>query len=217
MKMRIVLAEDNKIFCEGMRSLLEQVPNMEVVGSASDGIEAVRLVRALKPDVVIIEVAMPNLNGIEATRQIQAANGHTKVVALTAHAEKAIVTQMLRVGASAYLLKDCAFEELVVALHAVGGNHAYLCAEITQLMIEQHVRTNASLTKSVFDILTPREHHIMQLVAEGQSTKGIAKNLALSDKTVSFHRHQMMKKLNLHSVAELTKYAVRQGITDLNG
>ena len=213
--MRIVLAEENRMVREGLRSLLDQQHDMEVVGEADDGDDVVRLVRDLKPDVVIMEVAMPNLNGIEATRQILADNGHTKVIALTMHAEKTVVTQMLKVGAMAYLLKDCAFDDLLDAVRAVAANRAYLSAEITQMVIEHYVRNNGNHEDTAFDVLTPREREVLQLVAEGCSTKYIAVRLKLSTKTIEFHRHQLMKKLNLRSVAALTKYAVREGITNL--
>ena len=216
-KMKIVIAEDNQMVREGLCSLLNQQPDMQVVGEAGDGDGAVRLVSELSPDVVILEVAMPNLNGIEATRQIQAANGKTKVIALTMHAERPIVAKMLRVGATGYLLKDCAFEDLVAAVRAVTANHAYLSAEVTYLIIEHYVRNSTYHEQSALDTLTPREREVLQLVTEGHPTKKIANRLNLSTKTIEFHRHSMMKKLDIHSVAELTKYAVREGITNLDG
>ena len=216
-KMKIVIAEDNQMVREGLCSLLNQQPDMQVVGEAGDGDGAVRLVSELSPDVVILEVAMPNLNGIEATRQIQAANGKTKVIALTMHAERPIVAKMLRVGATGYLLKDCAFEDLVAAVRAVTANHAYLSAEVTYLIIEHYVRNSTYHEQSALDTLTPREREVLQLVTEGHPTKKIANRLKLSTKTIEFHRHSVMKKLGLHSIAELTKYAVREGITTLEG
>ncbi len=215
--MKIVVAEENQMVREGLCSLLNQQPDMEVVGEAGDGDTAVRLATDLSPDVVILEVAMPNLNGIEATRQIHAANGRTKVVALTMNAEKPVVTQMLRVGAAAYLLKHCAFDDLINAVRAVVANQSYLSSEVAHLVIEHYVRNSTDHAPSAFDILTPREREVLQLVTEGNPTKKIANRLNLSTKTIEFHRHSMMKKLDIHSVAELTKYAVREGITNLNG
>jgi len=201
---------------EGLRSLLDQQPDITVVGEADDGDSVVRMAGELRPDVVILDVAMSNLNGIEATRQILASNGRTKVIALTMHVEKPVVAQMLKVGAAGYLLKDCAFEDLVAAVRAVAANQAYLSAEVTNLIIEHYVRNSTNHEESAFDVLTPREREVLQQVAEGHSTRHIATRLNLSTKTIEFHRHRMMKKLNLHSVAELTKYAVREGITTLD-
>ena len=202
---------------EGLRSLLQCEADMEVVGEADDGHAAVRMAQELAPDIIIMEVALPNLNGIEATRQIAPQTAATKVIALTAHAEKSVVAQMLKVGADGYLLKDCAIEELITAIRAVAVNQAYLSNEVTSVLIEQFVRNSPNHEDSAFSVLTPREREVLQLVTEGQSTKKIANRLRLSTKTIEFHRHQLMKKLDLHSVAALTKYAVREGITTLDG
>jgi len=217
MPIQILIAEENKMVREGLRSLLQCEVDMEVVGEADDGHAAVRMAQELAPDIIIMEVALPNLNGIEATRQIVPKAAATKVIALTAHAEKSVVAQMLKVGADGYLLKDCAIEELITAIRAVAVNQAYLSNEVTSVLIEQFVRNSPNHEDSAFSVLTPREREVLQLVTEGQSTKKIANRLRLSTKTIEFHRHQLMKKLDLHSVAALTKYAVREGITTLDG
>jgi len=214
--MRIVLAEENRMVREGLRSLLNQQPGIEVIGEAEDGHHAVRLTLELAPDVIIMEVDMPNLNGIEAARQISAAKSSAKIIALTMQGDRHVVAEMLKVGAAGYLLKDSAFEDLITAVYAVTANQSYLSPHIATVVIEHYVRHPNHQT-TVFDTLSTREREVLQQVSEGHTTKQIAHRLNLSSKTVDFHRHQVMKKLGLHSVAELTKYAVREGITTLRG
>ena len=214
--MRIVLAEENRMVREGLRSLLNQQPGIAVIGEAADGHHAVQLTLELAPDVVIMEVDMPYLNGIEAARQISAAKSSAKIIALTMQGDKHLIAEMLKVGATGYLLKDSAFEDLVTAVHAVTANQSYLSPHIATVVIEHYVRHPNHQT-TVFDDLSTRERQVLQQVAEGRTTKQIAHRLRLKSKTVEFHRHQVMKKLDLHSVAELTKYAIRAGITTLHG
>jgi len=214
MSIRILLADDHKIVREGLRALLEKQPGMEVIAEAEDGRTTVRLARELSPDVVIMDVAMPDLNGIGATDQIIAEAPDVKVVALSMHSDRRFVMEMFKAGASGYLLKDCAFEELARAVRAVAAGQTYLSPGIAGVVIKDYVR-RLSETNSAFSILTSREHEVLQLLAEGKSTKQIASRLHVSVKTVETHRRHIMEKLDIHSVAELTKYAIREGLTPL--
>ena len=213
--MKIYLADDNQMILDGLRSMIDREPGLEVIGEAHDGAELVRGVQHHSPEIVVTEVAMPHLNGIEATRQIMAADPSTKVVALAAQTQRTIVAQMIRSGAAAYVVKDCDFGNLVQAIRAVAAGKAYLSAEITGPLLEHYVRNAPEHENSAFKSLTPREREVLQRVTEGQSTKEIATSLNLSAKTIEFHRHRVMKKLDLHSIAALTKYALKSGITTL--
>jgi DNA-binding NarL/FixJ family response regulator len=210
------MADDHKIMRDGLRSLLEEQDDMEVVAEAGNGQTAVRLARARKPDLVIIDINMPDLNGIEATRQMIAARPEVKVIALSMHSDRRLVLGMFRAGASGYLLKDCAFEELAHAIKTVAANQPYLSPSIAGTMIEEYVHCIAQAESGASAVLTPREREVLQLLAEGWSTKKIASHLHISVKTVETHRRQIMVKLNVHSIAELTKYAIREGITSLD-
>lgn len=214
MSIRILLADDHKIVREGIRALLEKQPNMEVVAEAEDGRTAVRLARDLSPDVVVMDIGMPALNGIEATRQIVSELPGVKVVALSMHSNRRFVARMLKAGASGYLLKDCAFEELIRAVRAVAAGQLYLSPEITGVVVENYVRHLQEIDLAPSD-LTPREREVLQLLAEGKSIKQIASTLHVSVKTVGTHRQHLMQKLDIHSTAELTKYAIRAGLTSL--
>jgi len=198
---------------EGLCALLQKEPDIEVVAEAADGRTTVQLARELSPDVVIMDIAMPDLNGIGATRQIIAEFPGVKVVALSMHADKPFVAGMLKAGASGYLLKDCAFEELARAIKAVVANQIYLSPGIVGVVIEDYVRRLRKTDGLTLSPLTPREGEVLQLLAEGKNTQQIASLLRLSVKTVGTHRRQIMKKLDVHSVAELTKYAIQQGLT----
>jgi DNA-binding NarL/FixJ family response regulator len=215
LSIRILLADDHQIVRDGLRALLEKEQRLEVVGEAKEGRTAVRLAAMLKPSVVLIDVSMPDLNGIEATRQIMAALPTVKVIALSMHSDKRYVGEMLKAGAVGYLLKDLAFEEVTRAINAVLDGQVYLSRGVVGVVVEDYVRhlTEAGTGDTV---LTPREREILQLVAEGQSTKEMAAALHVSIKTVETHRRQIMEKLDIHSVAELTKYAVRHGLTSLD-
>ncbi len=217
MSTRILLADDHKIVREGLKALIEKHPGMEVIAEADNGRTAVKLARELLPDVVIMDLAMPDLNGIEATRQIVEKSRDVKVVVLSMHSEKRFVVEMLKAGASGYLLKDCAFEELVGAIHAVGAKRRYLSAGLNDAVIKDYLALHPRSELPAQSGLTPREREVLQLFAEGKSTREIASALKLSAKTIETHRRQLMEKLDLHSVAELTKYAVREGLTSLEG
>jgi DNA-binding NarL/FixJ family response regulator len=215
MTLRIVLADDHKIVRDGLRNLLERYPDMEVAGEAEDGREALSLARKLSPDVVIMDIAMPDLNGIEATRQILAEIRNVKIIALSMHSDKRFVSEMLKAGASAYLLKDCAFEELVTAIRTIMKGKIYLSPGIAGVVIEDYLSKGSREDASAFSVLSDREREVLQLMVEGKSTKEIAAHLNVSAKTIETHRANIMAKLDIHTIAELTKYAIREGLTSL--
>ncbi len=215
MPVRILLADDHRIVREGLKDLLEKRTDLRVVGEAADGLEAVRLAAQLQPDVVILDISMPGLNGIEATRRIVADLPRVKVVALSMHADRRYVLEMLKAGAVAYLLKDSAFDELTHAIDNVMACASYLSPAITDLVVREAVAQLPRTGTTAFDVLTPRERETLQLLSEGLPTKIIAARLEVSVKTVESYRQQIMAKLDLHSVAELTKYAIREGLTQL--
>jgi two-component system, NarL family, response regulator NreC len=213
MAIKIILADDHRLMREGLRLLLETQPGIEIVAEAENGRETLQLVRKYKPDVVLMDIAMPDLNGIDATRQIVSEFPKIKIIALSMHTNKKFIVEMLTAGASGYLIKDSALEELSKAINTVINNRIYLSPIITSVVVEDY-----RVSKSPADIVSPvsltsREREVLQLIAEGKTTKEIAACLNLSVKTIETHRMQMMNKLNMHSVAELTKYAIREGIT----
>jgi len=215
MGIRIILADDHKITRQGLRSLLEAIADMEVVAEAENGRGAVELAKQFSPDVIIMDVSMPDLNGVEATRQILADNPAVRVVALSMHSDTLFVSEMLKSGAGGYLLKDCAFEELEQAIRTVMQGKSYLSPSISGVVVEDYLHRLGREEVSALQVLTDREREVLQLMAEGQSTKQIALKLHISAKTVETHRRQIMNKLDLHTVAELTKYAIRKGLTAL--
>ena len=215
MNVRILLADDHGIIRQGLRSLLEKQCDLEMVAEAKDGREALALVREEKPDIVIMDITMPNLNGITATHKIVSEYSKTKVIALSIHSDKRFVTGMLRAGASGYILKECLFDELVQAIRTVAAGGTYLSPRITGIVVDEYVKRFPTTTGSRLPVLTNRQQQILQLLAEGKSTKQIALELCVSTKTIEANRRTIMEKLNIHSVAELTKYAVREGLTTL--
>jgi two-component system response regulator NreC len=216
MSVRIILAEDHRITREGLVNLLQERPDMEVVGEAENGREAVRLAKELSPDLVIMDVTMPDLNGIDATRIITTGSNNTKVIALSMYSDKQFVQGMIQAGASGYLLKDCAFEELVSAIKAVIQGDTYLSPGIAGIVVQDYLTKLTTDRSSADTVLTNREREVLQLIAEGNSTKEIAARLTVSVKTVETHRRQIMEKLGIFSIAELTKYAIREGLTSLH-
>ncbi len=216
MKIKIMLADDHKITREGLHSLLDKQQDMTVIAEAENGRVAVQLAKELSPDVVVMDVSMPGLNGMEATRKIVSGSPSIKVIALSMHSDKLYVSEMLKSGASGYLLKDCAFDELVLAIRMVVVGKTYLSPCISGVVVDDYLHRLSKAGISNSDVLTDREREVLQLMAEGQSTKQIALNLYISVKTVETHRRQIMDKLNIHTVAELTKYAIRKGLTSLD-
>ncbi|MFZ5447248.1 MAG: response regulator [Thermodesulfobacteriota bacterium] len=216
MGITILLVDDHKILRQGLRTLLAKEPDMEVVAEAEDGRDAVRLVRELSPKVVIMDVGMPDLNGIEATRQILQESPETKVVALSMHSDRRFVSNMLKAGASGYLLKDSAFEELATAIRMVMARKTYLSHEIAHVVVKDYVQGGSKDDPSVFSVLSPREREVLQLMAEGKTNRQIAEILNVSLKTVETHRQQIMNKLEIHNIVELTKYAIREGLASLD-
>jgi len=216
MSLRLLIADDHKIVRDGLRALLEKQKDLEVIAEAENGRKAVRLARELSPDIVIIDIGMPDLNGIEATRQIVNEVNNVKVIALSMHSDKRFVAQMFKAGAAAYLLKDCAFEELAQAVDVVVAGQSYLSPEIAGAVMEDYVRHVSRMDSSGFSVLTAREREVLQLLAEGKPTREIADELYVSIKTIESHRQQIMHKLKVRSLADLTKYAIREGITSLD-
>lgn len=215
MKIRIILADDHKIVRDGLRSLIEKEDDMVVEAEAGDGKTSVRLAVELAPQVVLMDIAMSGMNGIEATRQIVAAVPQCNVIALSMHADKRYVMEMLKAGASGYLLKDCAFEELASAIRTVLDNKTYLSPLVSEIVIGDYIQQLQKSDCSVFSALSAREREVLQLLAEGNSTAQIADRICLSVKTVETHRKHIMEKLKINSIAELTKYAIREGLTSL--
>lgn len=216
MGLTILLADDHKIVRDGLKALLEKENDMEVIAEAEGGESAVKLTGELKPSVVVMDIGMPDMNGIEATRQIVASHPDVKVIALSMHSDKRFVGGMLKAGASGYLLKDCAFGELANAIRAVTLGQTYLSPQVTHVVVQGYVRQVGPTAPAGADVLTGREREVLQLLAEGKSTKDIAALLKLSARTVETHRQQIMNKLNIHKAAELVKYAIREGVITLN-
>ena len=215
MSIKIILADDHNIMRQALRVLLENEPDIEVVGETVDGQAALGLARETKPDVVIMDIAMPGLNGVEATRKIIAKVPGTKVIALSAHSDRRFVSRMFKAGASGYLLKDCLFEELAVAIRTVAKNQIYVSPKIANVVVKGFIRRPLKDDLTVFSILTDREREVLQLLSEGKTTKQIAALLKVSVKTVETYRQHIMDKLNIRSIAGLTKYAIREGLTSL--
>ncbi len=212
-KIRVILAEDHTIVRKGLKALLEAYPHIEVVGEAADGREAIQLAEALRPHVVVMDLNMPGLNGLEATARIKRRCPDVNVLILSMHANEEYVLQVLRSGASGYLLKDSATEDLVAGIQAVYAGEAYLSPRISKTVIAEYVRrTEVEAQRLPHELLTPREREILQLIAEGRTSKEIASELHLSIKTVETHRANLMDKLNIHNRVGLIRYAIRAGI-----
>jgi len=212
-KVRVLLADDHQLIRSGIRLMLEREPDMSVVGEASDGREAVALAKSLSPDVVIMDIGMPNLNGIEAAGQMTQENPKLAVMILSMHPDETYVLRALRAGARGYLLKDSAEADLIKAVHVVANGKSFFSPSVSRVLLDDYVRKlKRSRTDDAYDLLTPREREVLQLIAEGKSNKDIANLLNLSVYTVESHRSNLMDKLNIRGLPELILYAVRKGI-----
>lgn len=215
-KIKIVIADDHAIVRQGIVNYLELKHDIQVVGQACDGLSAVKLAGELKPEIVIMDISLPNMNGIDASREITDSLPHTKIIALSMHASKEYVTEMFRAGANAYLLKESGFEELYNAIQTVINGKSYLSPSLVDLVVDNFIKPSPSEEASVFNKLSKRQREVLQLLAEGKTTKQVALNLKISPKTVEAHRLNLMEKLKIDNIAQLTKYAVQQGLTTLD-
>ncbi|MDQ2777033.1 MAG: response regulator transcription factor [Acidobacteriota bacterium] len=212
-KLRIVLADDHTMMRSGLRLLLERESDFSIVGEAGDGRQAIEIVEAQSPDVVIMDIAMPNMNGIEAARRITDAHPRTAVVILSMHSDESYVLRALNAGARGYLLKDSAEGDLISAVRAVSEGKAFFSPAISKLLVDDYVRQLRQRgVEDSYELLTSRERELLQLLAEGKTTKGAATILSLSPHTVDTHRANLMHKLNLNSLPELILYAMRKGV-----
>ncbi|MCK5420912.1 MAG: response regulator transcription factor [Deltaproteobacteria bacterium] len=215
MSIKIIIADDHRIIHDSLNPLLDKQTDIEVVGVADNGRKAVKLTKELKPDLVIMDISMPDLNGIEATRQIITQCPGTKIIALSMNTDKRYVKGMLKAGASGYLTKGCSFEELANAIRVVAAGKKYLSPEISEIVIGESLVSSSVKGASDSSELTMREREVLQLLAEGKKVKEIADKLFISMKTVHVHRKHIMEKLDIHSIAELTKLAIREGLISL--
>ncbi|MCG8413162.1 MAG: response regulator transcription factor [Pseudomonadales bacterium] len=217
MTMQVILADDHRIVREGLIAMLSADPGIEVVGECGNGRDTIALARKLQPDLIVMDVSMPDLNGIDATRRIVEMGSNIKVVALSSHSDEQFVKGMLQAGASGYLLKECAGKELVLAIRTVKRGRVYVSPEVAGVIVNDYVSILSGDVKPQSPALSSREREVLQLIAEGQSTSQIGEQLHLSVKTVESHRKRIMDKLEIRNVAGLTKYAIREGITSLDG
>jgi len=214
--MRILIAEDQGMMREGLALMLGKQPDFEVVGTAEDGFEIIQLSKKLKPNIIIMDISMPNLNGIEATRIITRDCPEIKVIALSMYPNKRFVKEMLKAGASGYVLKSYVFEELINAINTIHAGEKYLSPKITNLLVDNYLDADSEENSSnKLDSLTSREKQVIQLIAEGLNIKQIAAKLSISPKTAHANRKNIIEKLELSGVAELTKFAIKEGLTSL--
>jgi two-component system response regulator NreC len=212
---RVLIVDDHRIMCEGLASLLSQQPDIEVIGFVHDGSEAVKKCDEWEPDTIIMDISMPHLNGIEATRRILRDHKNAKVIALSIHSDKQFVVQFLNAGGKGYIVKSCAFEDITRAIYAVSSGEIFLSPPVAGPIIDEYLSLSSYSEPSAFSTLTMREREILQLTVEGYHSNAIAAELCISQKTVESHRHNIMKKLNAKNVIDLTRYAIKQGLVQL--
>jgi DNA-binding NarL/FixJ family response regulator len=213
--LRILIADDHEVARKGIRSILETHPGWEVCAEAKDGREAVELAQQLKPHVLLIDIGMPNLNGLDAARQILCILPQASILILTIHDSEQVVREVLAAGARGFLLKSDAGRDLIAAVEALQNRRTFFTSKVSQMMLDGYLRPHEDIFENEQRVLTPREREVIQLVAEGKTTKEIANTLSLSVKTAETHRTNLMRKLDLHSIADLTLYAVRNGIVQI--
>ena len=216
MSIRVLLADDHQMLRDGLRAVLSLEDDIEVVGEANDGHAAVEMAGRLAPDVVLMDIGMSGLNGVDATRRIKAESPNVKVIALSTYSDKRYVLSMLEVGASGYVLKAAAVDEMCRAVRAVAEGKRYLSPDVAGVVVDARFHEPAQSDASLSSILGSREREVLQLLAEGHSSPEIARRLHIAASTVETHRRNIMRKLDVHSVAELTKYAIREGLTSLD-
>ncbi len=212
-KIKVIIADDHSILQHGLCQSLEMEKGFKVVARADSGLDAIKLVNKHKPDLVIMDVSMPHINGMEATTRILKKHPNIKIIALSMHMEKIYVTGMMKAGASGYVLKSCSFKELLKCIHSVLRDEIFFCEEIKRLIKGKDLKKVSGLPDSIYSLLSKREREVLQLIAEGNKSKSIAQIMKISVKTVDIHRTNIKTKLNIHSIAELTKFAIAEGLT----
>lgn len=215
MSIRVLVVDDHMIMRQGLKVLLEKGQDIEVIAEAANGLEAIRLARELIPDLIVMDMTMPEVNGIDASRQILEENPAIRIIILSMVMDQACVAEALKAGATGYVLKDCACDELVIAIKTAMAGFPYLCREVTALVIKEYTHGTDKHPNDHHSPLSRREQEVLSLISDGKNSKEIAFQFGVSVKTIEAQRMNIMKKLHLHSVAELTKYAVREGLTSI--
>lgn len=215
MSIRIAIIDDHELFLLGLKSLLQKQEGFDVVGEAGNGVDAIEMITRVRPDVVVLDVEMPDIDGISTARDLVAIHKDLKILALSIHDERDYVTAMINAGASGYILKDSAVEELKGAIRKVAGGQQYLSPDLVDVVLESIRNPEAAAEKKATDALTDREREIIVMIAEGKSSKEIAYDLDLSIKTIDAHRQRIMNKLDMHSIAELTRIAIKDGLIEV--